>query len=184
MNIAGRQFNRREALAGGAGLLGGGALAALITAPVVAADGSNSVASVEGAWLVHVVPDEGSPDPSPYNVLYLVIKSGGIAAVSDHPPTTGSTGFGAWKATADNQFVSTFELFVFPPAGAPAGILRVRTLGSIDKATDQLTGRATVDFKPTVSPSPDFFPAGTTHFTGTRIKALAPDVVGDPGHRG
>jgi hypothetical protein len=166
MSIAGRQLNRREALAGGAGLLGGGALAALMTAPAVAADESNGF---EGAWLVHVVPDDSSPS---YNVLYLVIQGGGISAISDHPPTTGSTGFGAWRGIADHQFVSTFELFAFTPAGAPAGILRVRTLGSIDKATDQLTGRATIDFQPTGSPS--FFPAGTTHFTGTRISVVAP----------
>jgi hypothetical protein len=166
MNIAGRQLNRREALAGGAGLLGGGALAAVMTAPAVAADGFNVV---EGAWLVHVVPDDHSPS---HNVLYLVIKGGGIGAISDNPPTTGSTGFGAWKRTGDNQFVSTFEQFAFTPAGVPAGILRVRTLGSIDEATDQLTGRATLDFQPTGSPS--FFPAGTTSFTGTRINVVAP----------
>jgi hypothetical protein len=166
MNIARRQLNRREALAGGAGLLGGGALAALMTAPAVAADDSNGF---EGAWLVHVVPDDGSPSA---NVLYLVIRGGGIAAISDNPPSSGSTGFGAWRGAADNQFVSTFEQFAFTPAGTPAGILRVRTLGSIDQATDQLTGRATLDFQP--PGIPNFFPAGTTHFTGTRIKVVAP----------
>jgi hypothetical protein len=166
MNIAGRPLNRRQALAGGAGLLGGGALAALMTAPAVAADESNGF---EGAWLVHVVPDDKSPS---HNVLYLVIKGGGIGAISDNPPTTGSTGFGAWHGTEDNQFVSTFEQFAFTPAGLPAGILRVRTLGSIDEATDQLTGRATIDFQPTGSPN--FFPAGTTTFTGTRINVVAP----------
>jgi hypothetical protein len=167
MNIARRQLNRREALAGGAGLLGGGALAALMTAPAVAADDSDGF---EGAWLVRVVPDD--PTSRSFNVLYLATKGGGIGAISDNPPTSGSTGFGAWRGTADNQFVSTFEQFAFTPAGMPAGILRVRTRGSIDKATDQLTGRATLDFQPTGSQ--DFFPAGTTTFTGTRINVVAP----------
>ena len=63
MSVARYQLNRRELLAGGAGLLGGGALAALMTAPAVAADESNGF---EGAWLVHVKPDDGSPS---YNVL-------------------------------------------------------------------------------------------------------------------
>jgi hypothetical protein len=162
MNIARRQLNRREALAGGAGLLGGGALAALMTAPAVAADDSEGF---EGAWLVHVVPD-GPGDP--FNVLYLVMRGGGIAAISDNPPTSGSTGFGAWRGTADNQFVSTFEQFAFTPV---PGILRVRTLGSIDKATDQLTGQATLDFLPATGPIIFF---GTTKFTGTRIKPVAP----------
>lgn len=166
MSIAGRQLNRREALAGGAGLLGGGALAAFMTAPAVAAEESNGF---EGAWLVHVIPNVGSLDLNPYNVLYLVIKGGGIAAISDHDPTTGSTGFGAWQDAADNQFVSTFELFVFTPA---AGILRVRTLGSIDKATDQLTGRATVDFQ--LTGTSGFLYPGTTTFTGKRIIVVAP----------
>jgi hypothetical protein len=170
MKIAGRQLNRREALAGGAGLLGGGALATLMTAPALAADGSNNV---EGAWLVHVVFDDGSAS---YKVLYLVIKGGGIAAISDNPPASASTGFGAWKATADNQFVSTFEQFVFAPAGGPPpGILRVRTLGSIDKATDRLTGQATIDFQPPGSAG--FVQPTATHFTGTRIKVVAPDSI-------
>jgi hypothetical protein len=163
MNIAGRQLNRREALAGGAGLLGGGALAALMTAPAVAADQSNGF---EGAWLVNIQPDD-------FNVLYLVIRGGGIAAVSDHDPTTGSTGFGAWQDAADNQFVSTFELFAF----GPAGILRVRTLGSIDKATGKLKGHAKIDFQ--LIGSTTFFPPRATTFTGTRIKVVSPDVVGD-----
>ncbi len=159
MSVARYQLNRRELLAGGAGLLGGGALAALMTAPAVAAHESNGF---EGAWLVNVKLESGYS----FNVLYLVIKGGGIAAVSDNPPATGSTGFGAWQDAEDNQFVSTFELFDFP-AGAPARIQRVRTLGSIDKATGHLTGTATVDFQP---PGPIF----KTTFDGTRIKVEKP----------
>jgi hypothetical protein len=168
MNIARRQLNRREALAGGAGLLGGGALAALMTAPAVAADDSEGF---EGAWLVHVVPDGPGPLPA-FNVLYLVIRGGSIGAISDNPPTSGSTGFGAWRGTADNQFISTFEQFQFDPKGQPTGILRVRTVASLDQATDQLMGRATLDFQP--PNSTNFYPAGTTHFTGARIKPVAP----------
>jgi hypothetical protein len=101
-----------------------------------------------------------------------VIKGGGIAAISDNPPTSGSTGFGAWRATADNQFISTFEQCAFTtPAGDPAGIPRVRTQGSLDKSTDQLTGHATIDFFPTGSPN--VIPFGTTTFTGKRIIVVA-----------
>jgi hypothetical protein len=101
-----------------------------------------------------------------------VIKSGRIAAISDHPPTTGSTGFGAWQGTADNQFVSTFEQFAFTPAGLPAGILRVRTQASIDKATDRMTGHAAIDFQPTGSQN--FIFSSTTTSTSKRIIAVAP----------
>lgn len=166
MDIAKRQLNRREVLAGGAGLLGGGALAALMTAPAVAADDSNGF---EGAWLVHVVPD--GPGPS-FKVLYLVARGGSVGAVSDNPPASGSTGFGSWQRTEDNKFISTFEQFQFASNGQPTGILRVRTVASLDEATDQLIGRATLDFQP--PNSTNFYPAGTTHFTGARIKPVAP----------
>jgi hypothetical protein len=136
-----------------------------MTAPAVAAHESNAV---EGAWLVRVVPDDGS---TVHNVLYLVAQGGGIAAVSDNPPTSGTTGFGVWQRVAENQFASTFEQFQFTSSGQPVGILRVRTLGSVDQATDQLSGRATVDFQP--AGSQNFLPPSTTHFTGTRIKVVA-----------
>ena len=166
MTLAERRLNRREALLG-AGLVGAGALAALT--PGAAAADSGESAGFEGAWLVTVTPDDSTQ--APHRVLYLVIKGGGIAAVSDNPPSSGSTGFGAWQRTADDQFLSTFEQFAFTQSGQPAGILRIRTLGTIDQATDRLTGRANIDFQP--SGSPGFFPAGTTHFAGSRIVALA-----------
>jgi hypothetical protein len=165
MTIAEHSLSRRAALIGAG--VGGGALAAVLTAPGVAAAAESQ--GFEGAWLVHVVPDDGSPS---HNVLYLVIKGGGIAAISDNPPSSLSTGFGAWERTEENQFVSTFEQFAFTPAGNPAGIFRVRTLGSVDRASDQLSGRASLDFQP--AGSPDFIPQGPTHFTGSRIKVLAP----------
>lgn len=166
MDIAKRQLSRRQALAG-AGLMGGGALAALMTTPAVAAN--EGQAGFEGAWLVHVIPDDNS---ATHNVLYLVTHGGGVAAVADYPPTGGSTGFGSWQRTEDNKFISTFEQFQFAPNGQPTGILRVRTVASLDQATDQLMGRATIDFQP--SDSTNFYPAGTTHFTGARIKPVAP----------
>lgn len=165
MTIAERSLSRRAALIGAG--VGGGALAAVLTAPGVAAAAESQ--GFEGAWLVRVVPDDGSAS---HNVLYLVIQGGGIAAVSDNPPSSGSTGFGVWERTEEDQFVSTFEQFAFTPAGQPVGILRIRTLGSVDRASDQLSGRASIDFQP--AGSPNFIPQGPTHFTGSRIKVLAP----------
>jgi hypothetical protein len=165
MTIAGHSLTRRAALIGAG--VGGGALAAVLTAPGAAAAAESQ--GFEGAWLVHVVPDDGSAS---FNVLYLVIKGGSIAAISDNPPSSGSTGFGVWKPAEDDHFVSTFEQFAFTPAGQPAGILRVRTLGSVDHASGQLSGRASLDFQPTGSPN--FIPQTPTHFTGSRIQVLAP----------
>jgi hypothetical protein len=166
VGIANRRLNRRELLVG-AGIAGGGGLAALLAAQGVGA--STASHGVEGAWLIHVVPDDGSAS---FNVLYLVAQGGSIAAISDNPPTSGSTGFGAWEHTGDGDVISTFESFAFTPSGGRAGMLRVRTLGSVDQSTDQLIGRASLDFQP--AGGSVFFPAGTTHFTGSRIKALAP----------
>lgn len=164
MGITRRRLNRREALIG-AGLVGGGSLAAFLLSPTVGE--ASDTESAEGVWLVHVVPDDGS---AAHNVLYLVAQGGAIAAVSDNPPSSGTTGFGVWGTTSDRRLVSTFEQFEFTPSGDPAGILRVRTLGSVDQLSDELSGTATLDFQPAGSST--FLPAGTTRFTGTRIKVL------------
>ena len=165
MTTAERRLNRREALLG-AGLVGAGALA--ILTPVAAAAESGE-SGFEGAWLVTVTPDTATT-PAPHRVLFLTTKGGGVAAVADNPPSSGSTGFGAWQRTADGQFLATFELFTFTPLGQSTGILRLRTLATLDEETDGLTGRANIDFQPNEGP---FIPAGTTHFTGTRIKPVA-----------
>ena len=159
-------ITRRQALIG-AGVLGGGAVAGALAVRGVAAASDDH--GFEGTWLVHVVPDDGS---ATYAVLYLVGAEGAIAAVSDHPPSSGTTGFGAWKHTSDNQFISTFEQFIFAANGQAVGILRVRTIGSVDAATGGLSGRASIDLQP--AGSNGFIPQGPTHFTGRRISAVAP----------
>lgn len=163
MNTVGRQINRREALIG-AGLVGAGALTALLPEAVAAA-GTDSE-GLQGAWLIKVTPDAGTQ--APHLVLTLYTEGGGVAAVSANPPTTGSSGLGAWERKGDNQYLEVFELFTFDGTGSFAGILRIRTLSSVDG--DNRIGQARVDFQP--PGSNDFFPAGSTHFTGTRIKVV------------
>ena len=164
MKIAERQLNRRQALVG-AGLVGGGALAALMTAPAVAA--SEGETGLEGAWLLDVTNDNGSP---PNQVLTLNTSGGGVAVVSNNPPSTGSTGFGAWERTDDDAFLETFELFSFSASGQFAGILRIRAQSTLDEARDHRSGRARLEFQP--AGAPGFFTVGTTHFSGSRIKTL------------
>jgi hypothetical protein len=163
MTIAERQLNRRQALLG-AGLVGGGALAALITAPAVAAK-ENGATGLEGAWHVYVVPDDGSAS---HQVLILYAIGGGVAAISDNPPSTDSTGFGAWQRTGDNQFLNTFELFTFNASGQSAGILRIRALSTLDKTGNHMSGRAHID----IQQAGTFVTVQATHFTGNRIHAL------------
>lgn len=166
MTIAKRQLNRREVLFGGAGLAGGVALAAVMTAPTVTA--SERANGLEGAWIENVVPDDGSPS---HQVLSLYTNGGGVAAITDNPPSSGSTGFGAWESKGEDQFLITFELFTFTPSGQLAGTLRIRALATLDETEDHISGQAHIDFQPAGSPT--FFPAGTTHFTGSRITALS-----------
>jgi hypothetical protein len=161
-----RKISRRQALIG-AGMVSGGALAAVLATPGVAAASEDQ--AFEGTWLVHVVPDDGS---ATHNVLYLVGARGTITAVTDNPPNSISTGFGVWERTSDDQFISTFEQFAFAPNGQAVGILRIRTAGSVDPTTGELNGRASVDFQP--AGSPIFIPQAPTHFSATRIGAVAP----------
>jgi len=165
MNVTDRRLNRRQALIGGS-LLGGGALAAVMTAPVAAA--SQGSTGLEGAWLITVTPDGGTP--APHHVLALYSKGGGVVIATDNPPASGSTGIGAWESTADNQYIETFELFTFDPSGQATGILRIRAQSSLDGTANNMTGHATIDFQPAGTST--FMPAGTTHFAGSRITAL------------
>jgi hypothetical protein len=166
MTVSERQFNRREALVGGAGLVGGGALAALAAMPALAS--SDAPTGLEGAWLVNVTPDTATI--APHQVLTLYTKGGGVAAISDNAPNSGSTGFGAWQSAGDDKYLEVFELFTFDSTGQFAGILRIRSVSSVDETGDNMTGNANIDFQPPGSPT--FFPAGTTHFTANRIKVI------------
>jgi hypothetical protein len=164
MTIADRRLSRRQAIVG-AGLVGGGALAAIMAAPAVAADeGQNGL---EGSWLLKIVNDNGSPSNQ---VLILDSTGGGVAAVSDNSPASGSTGFGAWQKSGENQYLETFELFSFDASGKLAGILRIRAQSALDETGDQRGGRARLELRPVGAP--DFFTVGTTHFSGSRIKPL------------
>jgi len=162
MSVREAALSRRQALLGAGGLVGAGALAALAQTSALAA--SDETRGLVGAWLVDVVPDDGSAS---YQVLILYTAGGGVAAISNNPPTSGSVGFGQWEHTTDREYVEAFELFTFDPAGAPTGILRIRAVSQLNEAADRMTGHASIGFQPAGSAT--FFPAGTTHFTGERI---------------
>src|ERR1700676_4637945 len=126
MTITDRRLSRRQAIVG-AGLVGGGALAAFMGGPGVG--GGEGQNGLEGSWLLKIVNDNGSPSNQ---VLTLDSTGGGVAAVSDNSPVSGSTGFGAWQKTGENQFLEPFELFSFDATGKLAGILRIRAQSALD----------------------------------------------------
>lgn len=143
MAIEESRLDRRQALLG-AGLLGAGAVAALLPVGAGAADEEEGEhpAGLQGAWLEHVVPDDGSPT---HEVLNLYTQGGGVVGISNSAPNTGSTLMGAWKQVAVNEYQITFEGFVFSPTGAYVGNLRIRALAIYDRATDHIAGPARVD---------------------------------------
>src|ERR1700674_5573937 len=161
------RLDRRQALKG-AGLLGTAALAALIPVGVAADDqqsGQAGDAGVQGTWLVDVVPDAGTS--APHQVLIIYAAGGSVIASANNSP--GSL-FGAWSRTNAKQAGFTFEGFTFDPtSGTFVGMLRVTGLASHDRETDTISGRARIEFQP---PGGPFLPAGTTTFSGTRVRVL------------
>jgi hypothetical protein len=158
-----RRLDRRQALKG-AGLLGTAALAALIPAGVAADDQAAGEGSIQGAWLVDVVPDVGTT--APHNVLITYAQGGTVVGSASDAP---GTFVGAWSQTRGNQAAFTFEAFTFAQ-GIFAGTLRVRGLATHDRDTDTISGPAHIDFQPAGSPT--FFPAGSTKFSGSRVSVL------------
>ena len=164
MDITLPRLDRRQALKG-AGLLGTAALAALIPAGVAAEDKQAGDAGVQGTWLVDVVPDAGTS--APHQVLIIYAQGGSVIASANNSP--GSL-FGAWSSTDADKAGFTFEGFTFDAkSGAFVGMLRVRGLASHDRETDTISGPARIEFQP---PGGPFLPAGTTTFSGTRVRVL------------
>ena len=162
MDITLPQLDRRQALKG-AGLLGTAALAALIPVSVAAEDQPSGQAGVQGTWLVDVVPAAGTN--APHKVLITYALGGTVVGSANDAP---GTLYGAWSESGDNQAGFTFEGFTFAQ-GAFVGTLRVTGLAAHDRKTDTISGPARIEFQP---PGGPFLPAGTTTFTGTRVRVL------------
>src|SRR3984893_17668541 len=147
MTIAERRLNRRQALLG-AGIVGAGALATLMPAFGAAAAGAGR----SGAPRAEGVGGDG----------------GGVATPT-FPSSQVSSGYGAWTRSAE-RYLITLELFSFSPSGQLAGLLRIRSLATVDQTGDQMSGQAKLEFE--ADGSSTFDPTGIAHFTASRIKAL------------
>ncbi len=158
MTLTRRQLDRRQLLKV-AGVAGTGALAAL--APTAALAESEEGRSIVGSWLVNVTQTSGTG--APHQVLILYAPGGVVAGSSSNDP---AGLIGSWARTGENQSRATFLLFVFA-SGHSIGMLRVREEATVAKDGDHLTGRAVLEFIPSGGTP---VPAGTTTFTGTRIK--------------
>jgi hypothetical protein len=166
MGITGRQVNRRQALIG-SGLVGAGALAALMAGcGTSSAQGADSASTtLEGTWRLDVTLDDGTKHQS----LILCTKDGGVGVTAALTSDSFANGFGVWTRSG-NQYLITFEALVVA-SGAFGGSLRIRAVPTIGASGDQLTAQVKFDVQPPGSSS--FTPGGGATWTGSRIKPLA-----------
>jgi hypothetical protein len=158
-----RRLNRRQALAGG-GVIGAGALAALIPTIPAAADEERS-ASLVGAWQLAFAISGG-----PTLVVLEIFTGGGeVVGVSSTPPSSASAALGAWLRAGDDTYLNTHEFFQFDSAGNLTGTTRIRARVTVNG--NQLSGQADIDFRPANSTS--FIPnVGTATISGSRITPM------------
>lgn len=169
MSATERQLTRREALIG-SGLVGAGALAALVSgcgaSPATAAASSgDSAVGLAGTWLEDVTLGDGSS----HQAIALYTKDGGIASIPSLPANAFSAGFGAWVRMNDGYLVTT-ELFVFDSSGAATGILRIRSQITVDQTGDRASGQARFEMQP--AGKTGFVAGGSARFTASRIKPV------------
>ena len=167
MGVAERQVNRREALIG-SGLLGAGALAALMTGcGTGSAQGTDSAsAALEGAWHLNVTLDDGTK----HQAVMLVTKDGGVGVSATLTTDSFANGFGVWTQSG-GQYLLTFEAIVVA-SGVSGGSLRIRATPTIAGSGDELTAQVKFDVQPPGASS--FTPGGGATWAGSRIKPLAP----------
>lgn len=170
-----RRLNRREVLVG-TGLVGAGALAAMLsgcaagvaatTSPSAAPTTGGQAAELAGAWRIAVTVDDGSH----HDALMLCTSDGGVTTTATLPPATVASGYGAWSRSA-TDYLLTFQAFAFNGSGELEMVLRIHGLITIDTSGDGLSAKVKYDVAPTIKSS--FSPGGTANWTGTRIKPLA-----------
>jgi hypothetical protein len=166
MGIAERRVNRREALMG-SGLVGAGALAALMAGcGTGSAQGATSASTaLEGTWRIDVTLDDGTK----HQGLILCTKDGGVGVSAALAADSFANGFGVWTRSG-SQYLITFEALVIA-SGAFGGGLRVRAMATIGQSGDQLTAQVKFDVQPPGASS--FSTGGGATWTGIRIKPLA-----------
>jgi hypothetical protein len=165
MKVADHRLSRRQAL--GTGLVGAGALAALIsgcgTSSTAAADSTTN--GLEGAWRLDVTTDNGQQ----HQGLVMFTRDGGVGISATLAPNSFANGFGAWSQSG-GKYLITFQALVVT-GGAFDGSLKISATPTIDHTGDQLTARATFDVQPAGAST--FTSGGSATWTGSRIKPAA-----------
>ena len=123
--------------------------------------------ALTGAWRINVAKSETGFDP--FNAYHTFGLDGTFVEVSDLLATlTESPAHGAWNLNGQD-YLLTFELFVFDEQKKPAGIVRVRCSIRLTNP-GELAGDAVVDF---IAPDGSIAMAiDRTPFTGKKIQVL------------
>jgi hypothetical protein len=132
-------INRRTALKGG-GLLGAGAIAALMPATALASQGQNEQGDATGGWDVTVtVP--GRPTA---NVLVVLTNGGGALRSSQNdlkPASLASPSYGSWANLKEKgQIAITFRNFRYSATGDLVGTSKIRVRATLSEDGDGFAG--------------------------------------------
>lgn len=121
-------------------------------------------AKLVGTWVMHVPAADGAPA---FDALHTYTNDGTMTETSDLlGQLNEGPAHGVWSGKK-NDYLVTFELFVFDENQQPAGRVRVRCAFHLS-GEDQLTAQAFVDF---IEPDGNVIPnIGATPFTGKRMK--------------
>lgn len=143
-------------------------LAIVIGSPSSQGQGGGNAPRIEGSWLITVTLDGGGFPPFPALVTYA--GGGALVAVdAGGPPSVNTSSHGTWVRKGDHKFAWTFLQFFFDPiTEAFAGYFRVHSVDTLDKDSQVLNSRVTVDVLDPAGNVVGSF-GGTTH--GTRISA-------------
>ena len=132
-------IDRRSALKGG-GLLGAGAIAALIPTTALANRGHEEIGDATGGWDVTVTV-VGRPTAQ---VLVVLTSGGGALRSSQNdlkPASLASPSYGSWANLDEKrQIAITFRNFRYTATGDLVGTSKIRVRGTLSEDGDGFSG--------------------------------------------
>ena len=131
-------IDRRGALKA-VGVIGAGAMAALVPTAAWAKDGEDSAHGVAGGWDVTVTFTAGQS-----KVLIMLAAGGGAMRSGQNDHLTGSLAspsYGSWASLGEREIGITFRNFRYSTGGATlSGTSKIRVRATVNEANTQFTG--------------------------------------------
>jgi hypothetical protein len=126
----------------------------------------NNASEIEGSWLITVTPAGGAPA---FKALLTYAAGGGLTGVdASLPPSQVTALHGTWVRKGGHKFAFTFVEFLFDPAGAFIGSIKIHENLTFEAHGDTYNGVWTGEV---LDPDGNLIApiGGTTH--ATRINA-------------